>query len=94
MKTISDKKYLQHYGVTRQEYLSAEEVLLKIEVEYFDWLRCKGATPNVYNAIIRAMCNYKKLNIPYIENRCSCKNQERYINNEGKEICLNCFRNI
>jgi len=42
--TIEDKKYDE-----------LESILLAIEVPHWDWLRCKGTTPNVYQAIIDAM---------------------------------------
>jgi len=32
-----------------------EEILLSKEVKYFDWLRMKGTTPSVYDAILEAM---------------------------------------
>ncbi len=38
---------------------SAEEILLSKKVKYWDWLRMKGTTPSVYNAILEAMEEYK-----------------------------------
>jgi len=36
-------------------YDKLEAILLKQDVPHWDWLRCKGTTPNVYQAIINAM---------------------------------------
>ena len=44
--------------MTDEQYNKAEEILLNKKVKYFDWLRMKGVTPSVYQAIIEAMEAY------------------------------------
>jgi hypothetical protein len=47
--------------IPKEEYEELENILLKQEVKYWDWLRCKGTTPTVYQGIMNAMYEANQL---------------------------------